>query len=57
VIDRWSVHDTLMDRALLAAGARRIRIDYFDAAGWAELQVVFSRPGAAPRRAADAAGR
>ncbi len=43
VIDRWSIHETLADRATLAPGPRRIRIDYFDAAGWAELQVTFAR--------------
>jgi nitrous oxidase accessory protein NosD len=42
-IDRWTVHETQVDHATLAAGTRRIRIDYFDAAGWAELQVSFAR--------------
>jgi nitrous oxidase accessory protein NosD len=44
VIDRWSVHDTAVDRTTLAPGTRRLRVEYFDAAGWAELQVSFSRP-------------
>jgi parallel beta-helix repeat protein len=43
VIDRWTVHDTRADHAPLAAGTRRIRIDYFDATSWAELQVSFLR--------------
>jgi hypothetical protein len=43
VIDRWSIHDTAADHATLAAGTRRLRVEYFDAAGWAELQVSFSR--------------
>jgi hypothetical protein len=43
LIDRWSVHETQADRAVLAPGTRRIRIDYFNAAGWAELQVTFAR--------------
>ena len=43
VIDRWTLHDTRADRVPLAAGTRRIRIDYFDATSWAELQVSFLR--------------
>jgi hypothetical protein len=30
VIDQWSVHDTRVDRATLAAGSRKLRIEYFD---------------------------
>jgi nitrous oxidase accessory protein NosD len=44
VVDRWSVHETQVDRVALAAGARRIRIDYFEATGWAELQATFIKP-------------
>jgi parallel beta-helix repeat protein len=43
VIDQWSIHDTRVDRATLTAGARKLRIEYFDAAGSAELQVSFVR--------------
>ena len=43
VIDQWSIHDTRVDRATLAAGSRKLRIEYFDAAGSAELQVSFVR--------------
>ena len=42
-VERWSVHETQADRITLASGTRRIRIEYFDAAGWAELQVKFQR--------------
>ena len=41
VIDRWSVHETALDRVALTPGARRLRIEYFEATGWAELQVRF----------------
>jgi len=41
--ERWSVHETQADRITLSPGTRKIRIDYFDAAGWAELQVKFVR--------------
>jgi hypothetical protein len=43
VVDRWSVHETAVDRVALTSGRHRIRIDYFEATGWAELQVRFLR--------------
>ncbi|HET9368642.1 MAG TPA: right-handed parallel beta-helix repeat-containing protein, partial [Vicinamibacterales bacterium] len=42
-IDRWSVHESVVDRVPIAAGRHRIRIEYFEATGWAELQVRFLR--------------
>ena len=42
-VDRWSVHGTAADRVPLTPGRHRIRIDYFEATGWAELQVRFRR--------------
>jgi parallel beta-helix repeat protein len=57
VIDRWSIHGTAIDRAPLAGGRRRIVVEYFEATGWAELQVRIVRrasdAGPAPREAHD----
>ena len=39
VIDRWNVHETAVDRVPLAGGRHRFKIEYFEATGWAELQV------------------
>jgi hypothetical protein len=43
VIDRWSVHESIVDRVPITPGRHRLRVDYFDAGGWAELQVRFRR--------------
>lgn len=43
VIDRWNVHESVVDRVPVAAGRRRLKIEYFEATGWAELQVRFWR--------------
>jgi len=43
MIDRWTVHESAVDRVPLIAGRHRLKIEYFEATGWAELQVRFSR--------------
>lgn len=43
VIDRWSVHESELDHAMLSAGRHKIRIEYFEQTGWQELQVRFRR--------------
>ena len=43
LVDRWNVHETAIDRIILPSGNRRIRIEYFEMVGWAELQVRFAR--------------
>jgi nitrous oxidase accessory protein NosD len=43
VIDRWSVHESVVDRAAVAGGPHRLRVEYFESTGWAELQVHFAR--------------
>jgi parallel beta-helix repeat protein len=43
VVDRWTVHESAVDRARLTGGRHRLKIEYFEATGWAELQVRFSR--------------
>ena len=43
-IDRWSSHgDSDVGRAALRGGRHRLRVEYFEATGWAELQVRFRR--------------
>lgn len=43
IVDRWTIHETAVDRIVLAPGNRRIRLEYFEMVGWAELQVRFGR--------------
>jgi len=43
VIDRWNVHESVVDRVPVAGGRRKVKIEYFEATGWAELQVRFVR--------------
>ncbi|MNG39105.1 PA14 domain protein [compost metagenome] len=43
VIDRWSAHESAVDRLPVPAGRHRIRLEYFEMTGWAELQVRFRR--------------
>lgn len=42
-IDRWSVHESALDQVKLSGGAHRIKVQYFEQTGWAELQVRFRR--------------
>jgi parallel beta-helix repeat protein len=39
VIDNWSLHESVVDRVPIAAGRRRVRVEYFQVGGWAELRV------------------
>ena len=41
VIDRWTVHESEVDRLPLTGGRYRVKVEYFEATGWAELQVRF----------------
>jgi parallel beta-helix repeat protein len=41
-IDRWSVHESAVDSAPLAAGRHDLRVQYFQADGWTELRVEIS---------------
>jgi nitrous oxidase accessory protein NosD len=43
VIDRWSIHESAVDRLPLTGGRYRVRVEYFDMTGWAELQVRFAK--------------
>jgi hypothetical protein len=39
VIDRWTEHESIVDRVPIAAGRRRLKVEYFDLTGFAELRV------------------
>jgi nitrous oxidase accessory protein NosD len=41
VIDRWNVHESEIDRLPLTGGRYKMKIEYFENTGWAELQVRF----------------
>ena len=43
VVDRWSVHESIVDRVPVTPGRHRLRVEYFEATGWAELQIRFWR--------------
>jgi len=43
VLERWDIHGSTIDRIPLTAGRHRIRLEYFEATGWAELKVFFKR--------------
>lgn len=43
VIDRWAMHESVVDHAKLIAGRHHIKIEYFEQTGWQELQVRFRR--------------
>lgn len=39
VLERWDIHGSTIDRIPLTGGTHRIRLEYFEATGWAELKV------------------
>lgn len=43
VVERWDIHGSEVDRVPLAAGRHRLRIEYFENSGWAELKVFLRR--------------
>ena len=44
VIDRWDVHESIVDEAPIAGGRHALRIEYFEHVGWAELRVEIVKP-------------
>jgi hypothetical protein len=38
-IDHWTAHESVVDRAPLAAGRHRLRVEYYQVDGWVELRV------------------
>jgi nitrous oxidase accessory protein NosD len=45
VIDRWNVHESVVDEAALTGGSHDLRVRYFQADGWTELRVEILRAG------------
>ena len=39
VIDRWDVHESVVDEVPITGGKHRLRVEYFERVGWAELRV------------------
>lgn len=42
-IDRWTAHESAVDRTPIASGRRRLRVEYYQVAGWVELRVEVRR--------------
>lgn len=43
VIDRWSVHESVVDEVPLPPGQHSLRVEFFQAEGWTELRVEILR--------------
>jgi hypothetical protein len=43
VLERWDIHGSTVDRVPITAGRHRIRLEYFENTGWAELKILFRR--------------
>jgi len=50
VIDRWDVHESMVDEAPIAGGRRKLRVEYFERTGWAELRVEIVKAPSLPGR-------
>ena len=38
ILDAWAPHESRVDRVNLRGGTRKLRVEYYEAAGWAELR-------------------
>ncbi len=46
VIDRWDVHESIVDETPITGGHHKLRVEYFERTGWAELRVeIVKRDG------------
>jgi hypothetical protein len=43
VIDNWDVHGSEIDEITVPGGAHKIKVEYFEATGWAEFRLEFAR--------------
>jgi hypothetical protein len=43
MVERWDIHGSEIDRVPLTAGRHRLRLEYFENTGWAELKVFIRR--------------
>ena len=39
VLDAWAPHESKLDRVDLSGGRHRLKVEYYDAGGWAEMRV------------------
>lgn len=44
VIDRWDVHESIVDEVPIAGGRHALRVEYFEHVGWAELRLEIVKP-------------
>jgi hypothetical protein len=44
VIDRWDVHESIVDEAPISGGRHSLRVEYFEHVSWAELRVEIVKP-------------
>jgi parallel beta-helix repeat protein len=44
VIDRWDVHESIVDEVPISGGRHNLKVEYFERTGWAELRVEIVRP-------------
>jgi nitrous oxidase accessory protein NosD len=43
-IDRWDVHESIVDEVSIGGGRHQLRVEYFERTGWAELRVEIVKP-------------
>jgi hypothetical protein len=39
VVDAWAPHESRVDRAEISGGRRKLKVEYYESAGWAEIRV------------------
>ena len=44
LIDRWDVHESVVDEAPIDGGRHTLRVEYFERVSWAELRVEIVKP-------------
>lgn len=42
-IDRWDIHESIVDESPITGGKHTLRVEYFERTGWAELRVEIVR--------------
>jgi hypothetical protein len=45
MIDRWDIHESIVDEAPITGGTHTLRVEYFERTGWAELRVEIVKAG------------
>jgi nitrous oxidase accessory protein NosD len=44
ILDAWAPHGSRLDTAPLRGGARRLRVEYYEISGWAEIRLEIRKP-------------